>query len=242
MKRYVLKTNKLKYFIMDEADEMLSKGFKDQVYEIFQFIPKQAQICVFSATMPEQALEITRKFMTNPIKILVKNELVTLEGIRQYYLGVEQESWKIATLYDLYDRLRIKQTIIFVNSKRKADFLKDQLEMENFVVSVIHANLSQMQRDKTMKEFRLGKSRILIATDVISRGIDVQQVQVVINYDIPKHLETYIHRIGRSGRFGKKGIAINFVTEPEFERLERIQNFYNTQIDEMPEDIKSLIG
>jgi len=242
MKRYVLKTTKLKYFIMDEADEMLSKGFKDQVYEIFQFIPKEANICVFSATMPEEAIEMTKKFMKNPVKLLVKTELVTLEGIKQYYLGVEQESWKVATLYDLYDRLQIKQTIIFVNSKRKADYLKDQLEAENFVVSVIHSNLSQIQRDKTMKTFRLGNSRVLIATDVIARGIDVQQVEVVINFDLPKHLETYIHRIGRSGRFGRKGIAINFLTEGEFEQLEKIQSFYSTKIEPLPDNIKSLIG
>ena len=180
--------------------------------------------------------------MKNPVKLLIKTELVTLEGIKQYYLGVEQESWKIATLYDLYDRLQIKQTIIFVNSKRKADYLKDQLEAENFVVSVIHANMSQVQRDKTMKTFRLGNSRVLIATDVIARGIDVQQVEVVINFDLPKHLETYIHRIGRSGRFGRKGIAINFITESEYEKMEKIQNFYTTQIEPLPDNIKSLIG
>jgi len=242
MKRYVLKSNKIKCMIMDEADEMLSRGFKDQICEIFQFIPKQAQICVFSATMPPDAIELTAKFMTNQVHILVKAEMVTLEGIKQYYLGVEQENWKIATLYDLYERLRIKQTIIFVNSKRKADYLKDQLEAEMHTVSVIHGNMTQDQRDKTMKDFRKGESRVLIATDIIARGIDVQQVEVVINFDIPKHIDTYIHRIGRSGRFGRKGIAINFVTEGEFEKLEKIQNYYHTQIESLPENIKSLIG
>tara|TARA_B110000208_G_scaffold68380_1_gene88425 strand:+ start:217 stop:1419 length:1203 start_codon:yes stop_codon:yes gene_type:complete len=242
MKRYVLKSNKIKCMIMDEADEMLSRGFKDQICEIFQFIPKQAQICVFSATMPPDAIELTDKFMSNQVHILVKAEMVTLEGIKQYYLGVEQENWKIATLYDLYERLRIKQTIIFVNSKRKADYLKDQLEAEMHTVSVIHGNMTQDQRDKTMKDFRKGESRVLIATDIIARGIDVQQVEVVINFDIPKHIDTYIHRIGRSGRFGRKGIAINFVTEGEFEKLEKIQNYYHTQIESLPENIKSLIG
>lgn len=242
MKRYVLKTNKLKTFVMDEADEMLSKGFKDQVYEIFQFIPSGCQTCIFSATMPDVALEITNKFMNDPIELLVKQEMITLEGIKQYYLGVDQENWKIATLYDLYERLKIRQTIIFVNSKRKADFLKEQLESENFIVSIIHANMTQVQRDKTMRTFRTGSSRILIATDVISRGIDVQQVQVVINFDIPRHVETYIHRIGRSGRYGRKGIAINFVTESEFEKLEKIQKYYQTEIQPLPENIKTLIG
>ena len=242
LRRYALKTNSLKCFVMDEADEMLSKGFKDQICDIFQYIPKDTQMCIFSATMPDFAIEITKKFMNNPLKILVKNEMVTLEGIKQYYLGVDQESWKIATLFDLYDRLRIKQTIIFVNSKRKADFLKEQLENENHVVSIIHASLTQTQRDQTMKDFRLGNSRVLIATDIIARGIDVQQVEIVINFDIPKYTETYIHRIGRSGRFGRKGVAINFVTEEEFEKLKKIQNFYHTEISPLPDNIKSLIN
>tara|TARA_B100000524_G_scaffold347823_1_gene250629 strand:+ start:282 stop:1547 length:1266 start_codon:yes stop_codon:yes gene_type:complete len=242
MKRYVLKTSKLTTFVMDEADEMLSKGFKEQVYEIFQFIPPGSQIGIFSATMPEIAIDITEKFMNNPVKLLIKQEMVTLEGIRQYYLGVEQETWKVATLYDLYERLKIRQTIIFVNSKRKADYLKEQLENENFIVSIIHANMTQVQRDKTMKMFRTGSSRILIATDVIARGIDIQQVQVVINFDIPRHVETYIHRIGRSGRYGRKGIAINFVTEAEYEKLSKIQKYYQTEIVPLPDNIKSLIG
>jgi len=242
MRRYALKTNSLKCFVMDEADEMLSRGFKDQLCDIFRFVSSETQVCLFSATMPDFALEITGKFMNDPIKILVETDMITLEGIKQYYLGVEQESYKIATLYDLYDRLRIKQTIIFVNSKRKADYLKDQLEAENHVVSVIHASKTQTQRDETMKDFRLGNSRVLIATDIIARGIDVQQVEVVINYDIPKYVETYIHRIGRSGRFGRKGIAINLVTEEEFEKLTKIQNHYRTEITPLPENIKSLIG
>ena len=242
MRRYALKTNSLKCFVMDEADEMLSRGFKDQLCDIFRFVSSETQVCLFSATMPDFALEITGKFMNDPLKILVQTDMITLEGIKQYYLGVEQESYKIATLYDLYDRLRIKQTIIFVNSKRKADYLKDQLEAENHVVSVIHASRTQTQRDETMKDFRLGNSRVLIATDIIARGIDVQQVEVVINYDIPKYVETYIHRIGRSGRFGRKGIAINLVTEEEFEKLTKIQNHYRTEITPLPENIKSLIG
>ena len=242
MKRYVLKTTDLKCFVMDEADEMLSKGFKDQVYEIFQFIPKKAQICIFSATMPNAALELTEKFMKNPNKLLVKSDEITLEGIRQFYLGVEQENWKTATLFDLYENLSLKQTIIFCNSKRKAEWLKDTLTEENFTVSCIHSDLPQVVRDKTMKNFRTGNSRVLIATDVIARGIDIQQVEIVINFDIPRETETYIHRIGRSGRFGRKGLAINFVTDKEFNHLEKIQQFYHTTIEPLPENIKELIN
>tara|TARA_B100000575_G_C23143146_1_gene665919 strand:- start:4859 stop:6097 length:1239 start_codon:yes stop_codon:yes gene_type:complete len=242
MKRYVLKTESLKCFIMDEADEMLSKGFKDQVYEIFQFIPKKAQICLFSATLPNAALDLTEKFMREPTRLLVKSDEITLEGIKQYYLGVEHENWKTATLYDLYENLSMKQTIIFCNSKRKAEWLKDSLMEENFTVSCIHSDLSQAVRDKTMKSFRIGTSRVLIATDVIARGIDVQQVEIVINFDIPREIETYIHRIGRSGRFGRKGMAINFVTDKEFHHLERIQQYYHTDIVPLPENIKDIIN
>ena len=242
MKRYVLKTTDVKCFVMDEADEMLSKGFKDQIYEIFQFIPKEAQICIFSATLPPPALELTDKFMKNPNKILVKTDEITLEGIKQYYLGVQHENWKTATLFDLYDNLSMKQTIIFCNSKRKAEWLKEQLTAENFTVSCIHSDLTQVVRDKTMKSFRLGTSRILIATDVIARGIDIQQVEIVINFDLPREIETYIHRIGRSGRFGRKGIAINFVTQKEYSQMQRIEQYYHTEITPLPENIKELIS
>jgi translation initiation factor 4A len=242
MKRYVLQTSEVKCFVMDEADEMLSKGFKDQIYEIFQFIPKQAQICIFSATLPPAALELTDKFMKNPNKILVKTDEITLDGIKQFYLGVQHESWKTATLFDLYDNLSMKQTIIFCNSKRKAEWLKDQLIAENFTVSCIHSDLTQVVRDKTMKSFRLGTSRILIATDVIARGIDIQQVEIVINFDLPREIETYIHRIGRSGRFGRKGIAINFVTQKEYSQMQRIEQHYHTSIVPLPENIKELIS
>ena len=241
LKRYAIVTDKIKTFVLDEADEMLSRGFKEQVYEIFQYIPKESQICLFSATMPELALELTNKFMTDPIRILIDKENLTLEGIKQYYLGVEQESWKLATLQDLYEKLSISQSIIFVNSKRKADFLKEQLEQNDYTVDCIHGDLSQKDRNDIMQSFRNGNSRILITTDIIARGIDIQTVSIVINYDIPRYREVYIHRIGRSGRFGRKGIAINFVTEREYDNLKDIQNFYKTEIVPLPENIKDLL-
>jgi translation initiation factor 4A len=241
MKRYVLKTDNVKCFIMDEADEMLSKGFKEQIYEIFQFIPKKCQVCIFSATMTEEALELTKKFIPNAVKILVKPEKVTVEGIKQYYLGIESETWKLETLFDLYERLQISQTIIFVNSINKAEFIRDKLEEENFVVDCIHSGMSQMERDKIMTSFRTGESRVLVATDVIARGIDVQQVSIVINYDMPKYCETYVHRIGRSGRYGRKGIAINFVTDDDKLQLDRIKRYYRTEINPLPENIKDMI-
>ena len=241
LKRYALVTDSIKSFILDEADEMLSRGFKEQIYEIFQFIPKECQVCLFSATMPEMALEIAKKFMREPTRILVNKEQLTLEGIKQYYLGVEQESWKLATLQDLYEKLSISQSIIFVNSKRKADFLKEQLEQNDYTVECIHGDLTQKDRNEIMQSFRNGNSRILITTDILARGIDIQTVSIVINYDIPRYREVYIHRIGRSGRFGRKGIAINFVTEREYDNLKDIQNFYQTEIIPLPENIKDLL-
>jgi len=226
---------------MDEADEMLSRGFKDQIYEIFQYIPKTSQVCLFSATMPEAALEMTSKFMDKPCTILVKKEQLTLEGIKQYYLGVEQESWKMATLYDLYSKLSISQSIIFTNSRRKADYIKEQLQEKNYAVHCIHGDMTQTERTDIMEKFRSGEIRILISTDIIARGIDVQQVSIVINYDIPKYREIYIHRIGRSGRYGRKGIAINFVTEKEFNSLKQIIDFYDSQVDPLPDNIKDLL-
>jgi len=241
IKRYVLKTDKIHAFIMDEADEMLSRGFKDQIYEIFQYVPKESQICLFSATMPQQALELTRKFMVNPLRILVKKEQLTLEGIKQYYLGVESEMWKLATLSDLYDKLAISQSIIFANSRRKVEYIRDQLAELNHTVDCIHGEMPQNERDTIMTNFRKGNSRILITTDIIARGIDVQQVSIVINYDVPRFREIYIHRIGRSGRYGRKGIAINFVTEKEYNHLQSIIEFYQTDMEALPENIKELL-
>ena len=236
-----LKTDKIKAFIMDEADEMLSRGFKDQIYEIFQYIPKESQVCLFSATMPSAALELTKRFMVNPIRILVKKEELTLEGIKQYYLGVQQENRKLATLCDLYNKLSISQSIIFANSRRKAEYIRDQLEEQNYTTDCIHGEMQQSDRDSIMDSFRSGKSRILITTDIIARGIDVQQVSIVINYDIPRYREVYIHRIGRSGRYGRKGVAINFVTEKEYNHLKGIIEFYDSEMEPLPENIKDLL-
>jgi translation initiation factor 4A len=242
MKRYVLKTDKLRCFVIDEADEMLDRGFKDQLYEIVQFIPSKCQMAIFSATMPPSALELTQQFM-NPdaTRILVQPEHVTLDGIKQYYLGVDNDNWKFDTLCELYERLQINQTIIFVNSRRKAEAIKEKLEERNFTVGLIYGEMKQMERDRIMRSFRTGDCRIMIATDVIARGIDVQQVSVVINYDIPRQCETYIHRIGRTGRYGRKGVAINFVTVKEVSQIEKLQRFYDTKIDCLPTNLNDIL-
>ena len=241
LKRHVLVGNSFKSFILDEADEMLSRGFKDQIHDVFVYLPKTCQVCLFSATMPSDVLELTHKFMNEPISILIPNEELTLEGIKQFWVGVEKDVWKFETLCDIYEGLTVNQAIIYCNRKRKANWLTESLREKDFTVACIHSDMSQKERIDVIEAFKTGNERILIATDIVARGIDVQQVSLVINYDMPKYKETYIHRIGRSGRFGRKGVAINLLVGPsDFNKLEELQTFYMTKINEMPMDLASL--
>jgi len=237
-----LEPSKIRTFILDEADEMLSRGFKDQIYDVFQNLPHSVQVGLFSATMPPEALEITNNFMNNPLRILVKQEEVTLEGIRQFYINCEREEWKLDTLCDLYDTLNIAQAVIFCNTRKKVDWLTDQLRSRDFTVSATHGDLDSETRNVILSEFRTGSSRILITTDLLARGIDVHGVSLVINYDLPRNFEKYIHRIGRSGRFGRKGVAINLISTDDATRLKEIERYYNTAIEEMPAHIADLLN
>jgi len=239
--RRALDLKDVQLFVLDEADEMLSRGFRDQIYDVFQKLPSEIQVCLFSATMPEDVLEVTSKFMRKPVQILVKKEEVTLEGIKQFYIAVEREEWKLDTLIDLYETLTITQSIIYCNTRRKVEWLTDKMTARDFTVSAIHGDMTPADRETVMKEFRSGSSRVLISTDLLARGIDVQQVSLVINYDLPALRESYIHRIGRSGRFGRKGVAINFVAADDVRQMREIEKFYQTQITEMPMNIADLI-
>jgi translation initiation factor 4A len=236
--RRYLNTSDVKLLILDEADELLSTGFLSQLKQLINCIPGSSQICLFSATLPEKCLEITSLFMNDPLKILIKKDQLTLEGIKQFYVNVERDDWKLDTLIDLYGHINTSQSLIYVNRKTKAKWLHNKLTEENFTTAVIHSELNQTERTDIMNKFRDGSSRVLISTDLLARGIDVQQVSVVINFDIPNDRENYIHRIGRSGRFGRKGIAINFVTSKDYSRLKDIEEFYHTFIEEMPMDIQ----
>jgi len=239
--RRALKIDQIKMFILDEADEMLSRGFKDQIYDVFRCLNPNIQVVLLSATMPADVLEVTKRFMRDPIRILVKKEELTLEGIKQFYVMVEKEEWKLDTLCDLYETLAITQAVIFCNTRRKVDWLTERMHERDFTVSCMHGDMDQKERDIVMREFRTGSSRVLITTDLLARGIDVQQVSLVINYDLPTNRENYIHRIGRGGRFGRKGVAINFVTEDDKRTLKDIEQFYNTQVEEMPMNVADLI-
>jgi len=241
IRRKCLRTRHIKMLILDEADEMLNKGFKEQVYNVFRYLPPNTQVVLLSATLPNDILEMTSKLMTDPIRVLVKRDELTLEGIKQFFVPVEFEDWKFDTLCDLYDSFTIIQAVIFCNTRKKVDWLTEKMREANFTISSMHGDMPQKERDAIMQEFRQGKSRVLITTDVWARGIDVQQISTVINYDLPLDRENYIHRIGRSGRFGRKGVAINFVKNDEIKILRDIEQYYSTQIDEMPINIADLI-
>jgi len=238
LSKHYLRSTHMKLFCLDEADEMLNMCFKEQLYEIFQFIPKSTQVCVFSATYTRDTIELCNKFMNNPLEILVKNEELTLEGIVQYYINVEEEQFKYDVLSDIYKFLSINQTIIYCNSKKKTQQIHARLEANDFAVSSIHSDMTQAERNAVLQNFRIGAVRILLATDIIARGIDVQQVSTVINFDLPLKKEIYIHRIGRSGRYGRKGMAINFVTKNDFNYLKQIESYYGTVIEAFPEPSK----
>ncbi|EJS44301.1 fal1p [Saccharomyces arboricola H-6] len=242
IKRQMLQTRNVQMLVLDEADELLSDtlGFKQQIYDIFTKLPKNCQVVVVSATMNKDILEVTRKFMNDPVKILVKRDEISLEGIKQYVVNVDKEEWKFDTLCDIYDSLTITQCVIFCNTKKKVDWLSQRLTQSNFAVVSMHGDMKQEERDKVMNDFRTGHSRVLISTDVWARGIDVQQVSLVINYDLPEIIENYIHRIGRSGRFGRKGVAINFITRINSTKLKEIEKFYSIKIKPMPANFAEL--
>lgn len=210
------------------------RGFKDQIYDIFQLLPPKIQVGVFSATMPQEALDITRKFMNKPVRILVKRDELTLEGIKQFHVDCEKEEWKLELLCDLYETLAVTQSVLFVNTTQKVDWLVEKMRSRDHAVCATHGDMDQNTRDIIMREFRSSSSRILITTDLLARGIDVQQVSLVINYDLPT-------QTGRSERFGRKGVAINLVTGDDDHMLFNIQKFYNVVVEELPANVVELL-
>jgi len=231
----------IKLVILDEADEMLSSGFKEQVYNIFQYFSNDIQVALFSATLPDYIYNITNKFMRNPVKISVKTEQLTLEGISQYYVAIEDDRQKYATLKDLYSVISMSQCIIYCNSVKRVADLYDAMVEDGFPVCRIHSGMDKADRNVAFSEFRTGKYRVLISSNVTSRGIDIQQVSVVINFDVPKCVHNYLHRIGRSGRWGRKGIGINLITRRDVTIMKDIEAHYSCQISELPADFDTLL-
>ena len=241
LEKHYLKLNNLKLFVIDEADEMLKIGFREQLVKILRYIPVEAQVAIFSATMSKEAIELSKEFLNDPDHILVNKEKLTLEKIKQFFHYVSCEERKFDALIDLYSKLCVSQAIIFCNSKRKVNILTEQLKTRGFPISSIHADMDMKSRNEVSKKFRKGETRILITTDIFARGIDIQAVSFVINYDIPKSTESYLHRIGRSGRYGRDGVAVNLITEDDVRDLKNIESFYSIEIKEMPEDINKYI-
>ncbi len=241
IRRGALKLDAMRVLIMDEADQMLEDRFREQVHCILEFkFPPTTQVALFSATMPPEVTEVAEKFLQNPCRILLPPEEVTLEGIKQYFVALDREDLKFAALMDLYKHLNINQLLIFVNKRARAEWLAARLSENGFTLECIHGEMDVAERKKRMDDFRKGQVRVLICTDLLARGIDVQQVSMVINYELPLQRENYIHRIGRSGRFGRKGVAINLVVNEEMRSLRDIETYYKTNITPLPEDLTNL--
>lgn len=241
IRRGELVLDHMKYVVLDEADQMLEDLFAEQIKAILhEKFPSATRLALFSATMPDNVLEIAEQFLSDPVRILLPPDEVTLEGIKQYYVELEQEGWKLSVLLDLYLHITVNQALIYVNKRQKAEWLAKQLASQGFTLEYIHGDMDVIERKKRMEDFRSGTVRILISTDLLARGIDVQQISLVVNYELPLQRENYVHRIGRSGRYGKKGVAINLVTSEEKVVMKEIESHYSTMMLELPEDLSVL--
>jgi superfamily II DNA/RNA helicase len=232
MRRGCIDTNQIKLVVLDEADELLSSGFKQDVYNIFQCLNENIQIAMFSATLPENVLLVTEKFMRSPIKIIVEPEKLNIDGIEQFFIAVNNDSEKYDMIKKLFSTMVISQCIIYVNSVKRVVDLNHSLCCDGYTVSSIHGSMTKQERDNSFSEFKSGKSRLLISSNITARGIDIQQVGIVVNLDISQDVSTYLHRIGRSGRHGRKGVAINLVTRNDIFALKQIEKFYSISINE----------
>ena len=231
----------IRVLVMDEADQMLENKFREQVMCILELgFPKETQVALFSATMPPEVIEVANKLLSNPVRILVPPEEVTLVGIQQYSVPLQKDEWKFDALCDIYSQLNINQAIIYCNKRQRVEWLADKMASQQFPVSYIHGEMEVGERKRRMAEFRNGSCRVLISTDLLARGIDVQQVSLVINFELPSQKENYIHRIGRSGRFGRKGVAINLIGPDEITMIKEIESHYATKIIDLPEDLSKI--
>lgn len=232
----------IRLIILDEADELLSVGFKDQIAAIVRQMAEDTQLAFFSATVPSSMRELAYKILNNPVNISVKREQLTLEGIAQYYIAVDSDPDKYSVLEQLFSYISMSQCIIYCNTVKRVQSLYEKMQEDEYPVCFISSNMEKGERDLAFNDFKSGKFRVLISTDITARGIDIQQVSTVINFDVPKSVDTYLHRIGRSGRWGRKGVGINLVSYQERGLKQAIETHYATEIKEMPENIASILG
>ncbi len=229
MRRRTLKMANLKMVILDEADEMLNMGFREDIDTILKEAPEGRQTILFSATMPKEILDLTKLYQKNPVHVKVAHKALTVPSIEQYYLMVSGSS-KFEVLARIIDANDIKLSLVFCNTKKRVDELASDLQSRGYSAEALHGDLRQDQRDKVMAKFRNGQIDILIATDVAARGIDVDDVEAVFNYDLPSDEEYYVHRIGRTGRAGRAGKAYSFVVGREINKIRDIQRFTKAAI------------
>ena len=223
-----------RFFVLDEADKLISQDFQPIIKKIMEFLPKDNQVLLFSATFPQNVAGFV-KMIPNIKKVNMMVDL-TLKGVTQYYAYLEEKE-KVACINALFARLKIQQAIIFCNSALRVELLAKKIIQMNFSCYYIHAKMHQNERNKVFHNFRKGQGRCLVSSDLFTRGIDIPTINVVINFDFPSTAETYLHRVGRSGRFGHLGLAINFITEKDKEELIRIEKELDTEIGPIPQTI-----
>lgn len=242
IRRKYISTADLKLFVLDEADVMLSDEFKEQIYHLFQHVTPSTNVILFSATFSDDVLELTQKFMRHPEKIVMKAEQLSLECIKQYYIAMRNDYMKYETLKDLFSTISVSQCIIYCNSIKRVIDLYDAMKKDGFAVCFIHGTMNKLDREREFASFRNGSYRVLISSNITARGIDVQHVSTVINFDIPKDMHTYLHRIGRSGRWGRKGLAVNLITKRDVQYMRNIEKYYGITIEELPNSFGEYIN
>jgi len=238
--RHQLSCHQISMIILDEADELLSSGFLDQIFNIFRYFENSIQVVLISATLPPQINDIVERLTQNPVRVEVKAEMLTLQGIEQYYVKVDDDMQKYETVKHIFGFISLSQSIIYCNSIKRVTDLYDAMKDDGFPVCCLHSGMDREERADAFNQFKTGAKRVLISSNVTARGIDIQQVSTVINFDIPRDVHTYLHRIGRSGRWGRKGVGINFVCRDDVHAVKNIEAHYQTQMVEMPDNLENL--
>ena len=242
IREHNIDASKVKAVVLDEADEML-QSFKRTITDILNVLIEAShpQIVIVTATVSEDVIELCQEFIPRGMKLLVPRDELSLLNIDQFYVRVSSEEFKFDALTDLYQSVAIERAVIFVNTREKGNWLKKKMDSSGFTVSLAHGDLKMDEREKITNDFKTGETRVLIATDMWARGIDVKNVTLVINFDIPTKTDIYLHRIGRSGRFGRKGIAITFsASSSDDKKIRKIEKFYGSKILPLPSDLDSL--
>ena len=235
-----LSTKHVKLLVVDEADEMFRFDLEKQIVDVHGLLAQNVQVVLMSATLPQEVLRVLKRIASNPLLVKVRDKEVSLAAIKQYIVDVKDEKWKLDALVDLYDVLTVRQSIVFCNEKIKAQWVADALKKKKFDVAVVHSDLPQAKRESVLAKFRAGAHRVLVATDVFARGIDVQQVNLVLNYDLPTDLEFYVHRVGRTGRFGKKGVAVSLIVDGEAKKVSELRATYGVVVGPLPSDVRKV--